>query len=313
MSRKSRDDGMGGGGGVVLVAMASIGFLVGFLLIPLWLGFGYIRSRLAMRRGVTWQEPIFERSEIDDPLYLLLLDRRRRIWLLPIVFAILFTLLGSGPSQPVAIVGGFLGLLMFALLPFVGFFGPLENALGLLRKKLVRRSKNHFVIRVLLLLAFLAVGVVAVVPVKQSAVVTDKANHFLIQHYGKHQIRYRPAGGARKSVCLAVHWLDLVLARQQSGPAGKIAAGFVGQAMWINAFAINVAIAMDVGAAADMILFTHSRKCPGVKAPLLLGGRIFDHRQVLGFNLLLFGFGTSVWLFLTLCESWVVRCRCRVR
>jgi hypothetical protein len=299
---------MGGGGGVVLVAMASIGFLVGFLLIPLWLGFGYIRSRLAMRRGVTWQEPIFERSEIDDPLYLLLLDRRRRIWLLPIVFAILFTLLGSGPSQPAAIVGGFLGLLMFALLPFVGFFGPLENVLGLLRGKLLMRKKGRVAGRVLLLAAFLAVGVVAVTPVEQSASLTRAADKALAAHAGRHYLRYTPQGVYDSKVPLAMHLADRAMA--EGGPVlGPAAAGIASQLMWINIFTFDVAMRMELDKACGMLFSGGSRSCKGVVGPLYLGWPGLGHRQVLAWNLAVFGFGASVWLFLTLCELWIVRRR----
>jgi len=308
MGDRAKKDMMGGGGLVVVGLSVALFFLIFFLFVPLKIGVGFIRSRLALGRGVSrFRRAARQGGTLPGRLLAAFWDDpRRRIQTLPALFALVFTVFGRGAMGPAAFAGGFLGLLLFAYLPFVGFFGPLENALGLLRGKLLYREKSRVPGRVLLLAAFLAVGAAAMMPVEQSASLTRAANQALASHAGKHYLRYKPQNVSGVKVPLAMHLADRAMV--EGGPVlGPATAGLVSELMWINIFTFNVAMRMELDKVFEMLFLGGSRSCKGVVGPLYLGWPGLGHRQVLGWNLAIFGFGGALWLALSLAEIRLVR------
>ena len=88
---------------------------------------------------------------------------------------------------------------------------------------------------------------------------------------------------------------------------GPATAGLVSELMWINIFTFNVAMRMELDKVFEMLFLGGSRSCKGVVGPLYLGWPGLGHRQVLGWNLAIFGFGGALWLALSLAEIRLVR------
>jgi hypothetical protein len=96
----------------------------------------------------------------------------------------------------------------------------------------------------------------------------------------------------------------------KGGPVlGPAVAGVASELMWINIFTFGVAMRMELDQACEMLFLGGSRSCKGVVGPLYLGWPGVRHRQVLAWNLAVFGFGGALWLALTLIEIRVVNRR----
>jgi hypothetical protein len=245
-----------------------------FWVVPLLLGILYVRRRLRYDGPRTY--------------------RRKAIWILPFGLALLLCYAGEGGGTIFypETKGRLIFDLMFAYLPFVAFFGPLECLVGIVTGK--RRFWHFPFTRVILAILCFGIGLSGVIQVDNNIRQSVRADAFLAKHETTiHNVRYVPPKERHERVSLAAYWADKLMVEGPRKPA-RMVAGFLNELAWASIFALDGTM-LELPEA----LIGSSRKT--VHGAEILGHHL-DHRELLSVYLAIFGFGVGIWQILMVYE-----------